>query len=345
MQSHRTRSTTSDEDGNKRKLQDSCSSTASTSEKSHNQKVSFLLQELLEHDRQNIPLTHFPNDIFGCERIAKRFNLPISANCTSHAELFEEIQRMGLLNACILKLFATADDCHAVSFEKSYGQPLGMLSAVPRVSPRLCTVPLLSTGKGEWGGLRRLSLSTVRITDEELRYLIKLKGLRHLDLSFTLVTSNGIVYLGRYASFAKKLGTLILSGARRIDDRCADAIESFPRLGVLRLAHTCITQRGLWQLGRALKQASQIKDISIPRDLASYLKEMHARFYYGLPSFSQIQNLPKEEVSAALQKLGNFYKNGTILPESSEELRKIRLSNILETRIIEEFIWAHLEHE
>src|SRR5262249_55626739 len=81
----------------------------------------------------------------------------------------------------------------------------------------------------------------IRITDLGLSRLGRLKNLRRLDLSGSLITSAGLKHL----SSLDQLQTLILWNCKSLDDSAVAALAALPKLSELDLSFTNVTDQGL----------------------------------------------------------------------------------------------------
>ena len=102
--------------------------------------------------------------------------------------------------------------------------------------------------------LEKLDMPESKIRDENLHFIGNFKGLKHLDISYSWITDNGLAQI----SELPKLTFLGLAGCRELTASSVDSIIKFaPNLQRLDLCYTPVGVDGLKKL-RALRQLSDL---------------------------------------------------------------------------------------
>jgi Leucine-rich repeat (LRR) protein len=147
-----------------------------------------------------------------------------------------------------------------------------------------------------------VSFLASKVTDDDLKILRGLTGLKSLDLGFTRISDKGMKYLGDLAS----LETLSLAGAQYVGDDGLAAIKGLTNLKVIDFAGTRVTDKGMASLVgmrdlKSLRVSGNISD----RGLKSLqglknLKELHLEYSQVSGSGLQYIGNPQNVVSVSL---------------------------------------------
>ena len=190
----------------------------------------------------------------------------------------------------------------------------------------------------------------MKLSDDELRYLIRLPKLQALGLSGTAITDKGIKYLSVHSAFKTSLRCLKLCFVQGISDFSINFLKSFPKLKGLDLRESGnITMNGCHNLvDEALKDWLIDSSIKLPQKIQNRLLEM-SEFYKATsksdsniitdPKDVRVENLNVTELKYQLKLNKTIYPN-IYLNEDPDELRK-KLASILRIRRKEEILLKH----
>lgn len=262
-------------------------------------------------------------------------------------ELFAVVQEKGLLNGKILKYFSQVPGIVTLNYTPSYGQKLcnAPYRAVVHAlkDPKNCTIPLY---RG-YGQLEMLDLNNVDITDNELRFIIRLSNLKALGLGWTKISCSGLAFLAEYATFVSCLECLMLGGNDALaGDAAVHSICKFVNLLDLDVAGTGISLPGVRKLGKVFgREGSSLSSIRISESIASFLQAVHIAFHahqWKTWQDSEVAFLERQQVVEELMLFGNSY--GEFSAYQNTESLKAHLMQIMEWRRSEEFIWSILRY-
>lgn len=149
-------------------------------------------------------------------------------------------------------------------------------------------------GQGKFAqNVVKVDLSGTKVSNIDLRLLIQLKELQHLDLSETSV-SDGTQYIG----FIKKLQTLDLSRTN-VDDAALQKIQSLKKLVTLQLAGTKITDEGL----KSVAKMSSLKTVGVAQTAVSDAGLRYLGKLASLEVLSVVDSKVTEDGKKELQKM------------------------------------------
>ena len=263
-------------------------------------------------------------------------------------KLFKFLEKEGRLSSKILKAFSKCSVIQNISMTNSYAgivSESGLLSA-SKYSAILCTKPFYNG----FQQILSLDFTNVKLSDDELRYLIRLPKLQALGLSGTAITDKGIKYLSVHSAFKTSLRCLKLCFVQGISDFSINFLKSFPKLKGLDLRESGnITMNGCHNLvDEALKDWLIGSSIKLPQKIQNRLLEM-SEFYKATsksdsniitdPKDVRVENLTVTELKYQLKLHKTIYPN-IYLNEDPDELRK-KLASILRIRRKEEILLKH----
>lgn len=282
--------------------------------------------------KHNLDLWQYKQDIGGCQEICKDLNIILPDHIQTPHSLFYHLQNKGILNPETLKVFAHCPNIYSVVLTNTYGtrtNDLGM--AIPPVySPKNCTIPFY-TG---YNNIQALDLTNVEITDEEIRYIIKLSNLKALGLSGTKITIKSIKYLAVNASFITTLSCLKLCHNEQITDSCILWINHFKSLHELDLLGTSVSKDGTYSFfedDTCLMMLKCLNNLRLPVQIHNTLKELHS-IYHNKESKFNILQCNTNEVKRQLLKHKNNYNDIYITGNDNELRKKLQKIELMRSR-------------
>ena len=208
----------------------------------------------------------------------------LGADCDDQAKLFAFLEREGKLSHKVLAVFSKSEaGIRTVSMTQSYGAPVNEfgLRSAPRFPISKCTRSFYSG----FADVQVLDFTNVPVTDDELRFLIKLGKLQALGLSGSKITCKGIRYLTQHAAFKSTLKCLKLCFVDVLDDAIFSLLPLFTRLQEIDLRGCqALTLKGALNIlseGPASSSSSPLKRIDWPETISIQLTEKHV-FYQNL---------------------------------------------------------------
>ena len=196
--------------------------------------------------------------------------------------LFRHLERKGLLSQECLKKYRACPEIATISLSASYScerLPSGLFGA-PRYDTAKCT-QYLYTG---FTHLRVLDFANVNITDNELRYIIRLQKLQALGLSGTLITTKGLKYLSKYAGFKSNLLCLKLCFLAHLKD---DALVYLKEFTALEELDTLGSKFSLSAILKIFESGNAtLRSIRLPKDVEDQL-HLEQEFYSKMPAFGE----------------------------------------------------------
>ena len=131
--------------------------------------------------------------------------------------------------------------------------------------------------------LKRLGLTTPRLTNDHLLHLADLGGLESLGLSQAQITDEGLEHLVRLTA----LRTLQLDGCRAVTDAGLARLAGLKSLVELNLGETAVTLAGLKQLaGRRLRVLGLPEELYVDECLSAYLRALDTQVDLDLSNWS-----------------------------------------------------------
>lgn len=259
--------------------------------------------------------------------------------------LFGFLEKEGRLSSEIIKAFSKCSLIKNINMTNSYAGIVGesgLLSA-SKYSASLCTKPFYNG----FQQILSLDFTNVKLSDDELRYLIRLPKLQALGLSGTTITDKGIKYLSVHSAFKTSLKCLKLCFVQGIYDSSIQFLKSFTKLKGLDLRGSeNITLSGCHDLvdetlklslpGMRLKLSQKIQNQLLDlREVYKSAAKSNADIIMD-PNNVRIGNLTVSELKAQL-KIHKTICPNIYLNEDPIDLRK-RLICILRIRKKEEIL-------
>lgn len=133
-------------------------------------------------------------------------------------ENIRDLESAGCLTPSLLEAFSLNHDLRRISLTNSFKRG--------NITVKDCAKYLYKGFKN----LSVLDLTDMPITDNELRYMIKLSSLHALGLSNTLITNKGLKYVAQHGSFKESLRCLKLCNLTELNDCSISFIKCFPNL-------------------------------------------------------------------------------------------------------------------
>lgn len=286
-------------------------------------------------------------DRAGVLQIAQRLGMPrVEEGIATPLDLLRHQEEQGSLSPALLVLFSGCPGVHSLLLGPTYGAQINEwgLPEEGRLPWINCTMPLY---KG-YAELAVLDLTCIPITDENLRYLIRLPGLRALGLSGTQVTAKGLRYLGKHAAFRTTLQCLKLCCMEKLDDEAIPALAAFPALNELDLygsSRVSLAAVLRWLPCDLERQHSPINRIRLPERAFAQLREQHVTYAAVarqhpdlLGSVGALAGLPAAEVRRQLRIHQKHYPHIFLNLDCACLAQK--LGAILVLRQKEETLWA-----
>ncbi len=240
----------------------------------------------------------------------------------------------------MLKYFAQYPIIDSVNFVPTYAGRVNQLGLVEKsaLSAKKCTAPLY----GGYSNVKILDFTNVHITDDELRFLIKMPKLQAVGLSGTKITNKGLKYLSQHATFQDTLQCLKLCYVENINGQ-----------GLTFLCDTFknIKEFDLWGCNQLslldLKSLLNLRmmKVRVPEDIHTLITDRH-NFYSALSrkhtdlvlNVKEIQELEDMELVRQLKYHRKHFKDIYVNVARDELLHK--LENILTEINIQENLFA-----
>jgi len=255
------------------------------------------------------------------------------------------LEEEGDLGPKALSLFSRLDSVESLQLGPSYAPRGTSEIGLPKASkyPPL-KVTALFYAKDAFEGLRILDLTHVPIQDDDLRYLIRLKGLQALGLSGTNIGNAGIRYLSKHAEFRQTLQCMKLCYLEKLADHGVRALSAFFSLVEVDL----LGSDGVTLDGVLAFASESLRKLRLPSSVQSRLTRLHDKHLeiarkHGhrlLQTEAEIDQLGHEDVRMQLKFYCNVYPDVFLSAEPSD--MKTKLRDIVQRRKKELLIWSAL---
>lgn len=308
-----------------------------------------------------------------CKLIVSKYNLEhildLSDESITLDILFKNIESKGLLTIQMISDFAFHITLTSLNLSPSFSSHSTtdihfLTTSNLKDFPSSNLTKSFFQNKDLFLNLKILDLTRIPIDDDSLRYLIRLESLEALGLSGTKITTLGIKYLAKHASFKSIIKCLKLCYLENIQDDCIQYLLSFVKLQDLDLLGSDnITLKGLFGLIDIKREEHAnesmistswklpLKLLRVPQTVYSTLLSLHSSYHMLrsqtlFPTFQladqphQVKSMSRQELMEQLKIHRNYYPN--IYTNLQREDLLERLHSILISRMKEECLWSLL---
>ena len=265
--------------------------------------------------------------------IVKQLELTTDYRSHRPSELFKRLEGEGQLSPKILEFYSQNTEIKTLSLRESYAPKLSEAGhLIPANQDYLLSTKVLYTG---FTSLIALDLTNVPITDNELRFIIKLQNLKALSLSGTLITERGLKYLSEHSKFQERLECLKLCYVDSIVDSSLKFITKYQNLQELDLLGTLCTIESV----ESLVKLCSLKKIRMPISVHDELRERHELHISSklVTCINDVSNMDQRKISALSKKLLRLFKFKSVRA-AVDQNELVQL--ILERRQKEELVWV-----
>jgi hypothetical protein len=226
----------------------------------------------------------YGNNVYSVKLILESLGLDVdleNEKLSTPIALFRYLERKGSLSQECLKKYRTCPEITTISLSSSYSceHLASGLFGMPKYETTKCT-QYFYTG---FAHLRVLDLTNVNVTDNELRYIIRLQKLQALGLSGTLVTTKGLRYLSRYANFKSNLLCLKLCFSIHLTDDALIYLKEFNALEELDILGSKLSLSAILKI---FESGNILRRIRLPKDVENQL-HLEQEFYSKMPAFNE----------------------------------------------------------
>ena len=248
----------------------------------------------------------FKETLEDCLDICKQLSIDLPSVCSTPLQLFEYLEKEGMLNPEVLKLYAPNREIKTLNMTPSYAGHLNSLGLFveSKLPPKLCTSPLYHG----YQSLVALDLTNIAIGDDELRYLIKLGSLQALGLSGTNITSKGLKYLSIHAKFVCRLVCMKICYIPVLDDKALEFVTAFTSLQELDLLGTTCSLQGLVSFTKKCPVAKLRTPVEVYEQLTT-LQEKFSKESKLVKRADDISQLSKTQITEQLKIFRKHYHN------------------------------------